>query len=175
MIHRDELIQIGQFNKPHGIRGELSFTFSDDSFDDNECAFLVCELDGIFIPFRIETYRFKSDSTAFVKLKGIDSEKQAKKLSNYPVYFPKQHLKSTSSGDFYSWDYFTGYTLFDQDNHRIGTIAAVDDSTINALFIVDSGSEEILIPASEEIIIQFDEEQKTIVLEIPEGLLDLNA
>ena len=33
MIKRDELIKIGVFNKPHGIQGELAFTFTDDIFD----------------------------------------------------------------------------------------------------------------------------------------------
>ena len=30
MITREELIKIGRFNKPHGVKGELSFTFTDD-------------------------------------------------------------------------------------------------------------------------------------------------
>ena len=31
MITREELIRIGRFNKPHGVKGELSFTFTDDA------------------------------------------------------------------------------------------------------------------------------------------------
>ena len=33
MITREELIRIGRFNKPHGVKGELSFTFTDDVFE----------------------------------------------------------------------------------------------------------------------------------------------
>ena len=33
MIRKEEVYKIGIFNKPHGIHGELSFTFTDDIFD----------------------------------------------------------------------------------------------------------------------------------------------
>ena len=33
MIKKDEVFKIGVFNKPHGVKGELSFTFTDDIFD----------------------------------------------------------------------------------------------------------------------------------------------
>ena len=71
MIKKDEVFKIGIFNKPHGVKGEISFTFTDDIFDRVECEYLVCLLDGIFVPFFIEEYRFRSDTTALVKLEGV--------------------------------------------------------------------------------------------------------
>lgn len=70
MIKKEEVYKIGLFNKPHGIHGELQFTFTDDIFDRVDCDYLVCLLDGIFVPFFMEEYRFRSDSTALVKLEG---------------------------------------------------------------------------------------------------------
>lgn len=64
MIRKEEVYKIGIFNKPHGIHGELSFTFTDDIFDRVEAEYLICLLDGIFVPFFIEEYRFRSDTTA---------------------------------------------------------------------------------------------------------------
>ena len=60
MIRKEEVYKIGIFNKPHGIHGELSFTFTDDIFDRVEAEYLICLLDGIFVPFFIEEYRFRS-------------------------------------------------------------------------------------------------------------------
>ena len=37
MIKREDVYKIGLFNKPHGIHGELSFTFTDDIFDRADC------------------------------------------------------------------------------------------------------------------------------------------
>ena len=58
MIKKEEVYKIGLFNKPHGIHGELQFTFTDDIFDRVDCDYLICLLDGIFVPFFIEEHRF---------------------------------------------------------------------------------------------------------------------
>ena len=174
MIVREDLVKIGRFNKPHGIKGELSFVFTNDSFDESECPFLICELDGIFVPFGIEEYRFKSDSSALMKLKRINSDEQAKTFSNTDVYFPKQHLKSDSEQDDYTWDYFIGFTLLDAEANSVGQIIDVDETTINVLFIVEHKKTEILIPVSEEIVLEINQEEKIIQLELPEGILEVN-
>ena len=77
MIKREEVYKIGIFNKPHGIHGELSFTFTDDIFDRVEAEYLICLLDGILVPFFLEEYRFRSDTTALVKLEGVDTAERA--------------------------------------------------------------------------------------------------
>ena len=173
MIQRDELIKIGKFNKPHGIKGELSFSFTDDSFDESECPFLICELDGIFVPFRLEESRFTSANAALIKLKFIDSDQKARPLANQEVYFPKKYKKETEE-EVYSWDYFIGFTLIDERVGEVGRISEVDDSTMNTLFIVEEKGQEWYIPAADEIITHIDEEQKKIFVELPEGLLEMN-
>ena len=51
MIKKEDLYRIGIFNKPHGVRGELQFSFTDDIFDRVEADCLICLMDGIFVPF----------------------------------------------------------------------------------------------------------------------------
>ena len=41
MIRPEEVYKIGMFNKPHGIGGELQFTFTDDIFDRVEAEYVV--------------------------------------------------------------------------------------------------------------------------------------
>ena len=65
MIRKEDVVRIGTFNKPHGVKGELSFTFTDDIFDRVNCDYFICLLDGIFVPFFLEEYRFRSETTAF--------------------------------------------------------------------------------------------------------------
>ena len=93
MIKRDELIKIGQFNKPHALQGEISFTFTDDIFDRSEAPYLVCEIDGIFVPFFIEEYRFRTDTTALMILENIYSSEDANMFTNLDDYFPKSYIE----------------------------------------------------------------------------------
>lgn len=173
MIQRDELIKIGLFNKPHGIKGELSFTFTDDIFDQSDCPYVVCEIDGIFVPFFIEEYRFRGESSALVKLEDVDSDAEARPFTNVEVYFPKSYLLAGEEELSAPSDYFIGFQIVDVEYGELGTILSVDDSTINTLFVVDYNGEELLIPANEDFVISLDEENRILTVDIPEGLIDL--
>ena len=170
MINHDDILKIGKFGKPHGIQGELSFTFTNDAFDEAENPFLICELDGILVPFRLEKNRFTSGSAALVKLKTIDSESQARRLANHDVYFPKNQIRSQKETGSYFWDYFIGFKLIDEKTGEVGIITAIDDSTLNTLFIIAKNEEEILVPATEEWIVHIDDAGKKIFVTLPEGL-----
>ena len=53
-------------------------------------------------------------------------------------------------------------------------IVAVDETTVNTLFEVSTPEgEEILIPATDELIVATDIASQTITMRIPAGLLDL--
>src|SRR5574344_1793022 len=62
-----------------------------------------------------------------------------------------------------------GFDIVDKHAGLIGTISAVDDSTANALFAVG----ERLIPINETFIDDIDHDQKTLYMNLPEGLLSL--
>ena len=173
MIKKEEVYKIGLFNKPHGIHGELQFTFTDDIFDRVDCDYLICLLDGIFVPFFIEEYRFRSDSTALVKLEGIDTAERARMFTNVEVYFPVKHAEEAEDGEL-SWNFFVGFRMEDVRHGELGEVVEVDTTTVNTLFVVEQeGGEELLIPAQEEFIVEINQEKKLITVELPEGLLNL--
>ncbi|WP_148371512.1 ribosome maturation factor RimM [Bacteroides bouchesdurhonensis] len=173
MIKKEEVYKIGIFNKPHGIHGELQFTFTDDIFDRADCDYLVCQLDGIFVPFFIEEYRFRSDSTALVKLEGVDTAERARMFTNVDVYFPVEHVDEAEAGEL-SWNFFIGFRMEDVHHGLLGEVVDVDTTTVNTLFVVKQEGEELLVPAQEEFILGIDQEKKLITVELPEGLLDLD-
>ena len=172
MIRKEEVYKIGVFNKPHGIHGELSFTFTDDIFDRVEAEYLICLLDGILVPFFLEEYRFRSDSAALVKLEGVDTAERARMFTNIEVYFPTKHAEEAEPGEL-SWDFFVGFRVEEVHHGKLGEVTEVDNSTINTLFVVDYKGDELLIPAQEEFIIDIDQKHKVITMELPEGLLAL--
>ena len=171
MIKKEEVYKIGLFNKPHGIHGELQFTFTDDIFDRVDCDYLICLLDGIFVPFFIEEYRFRSDSTALVKLEGIDTAERARMFTNVEVYFPVKHAEEAEDGEL-SWNFFVGFRMEDVRHGELGEVVEVDTTTVNTLFVVEQeDGEELLIPAQEEFIVEINQEKKLITVELPEGCL----
>lgn len=173
MIRREDVYKIGIFNKPHGIHGELSFTFTDDVFDRVEGDYLICLLDGIFVPFFIEEYRFRSDSTALVKLEGVDTAERARMFTNIEVYFPARHAQEAGPGEL-SWDFFVGFRVEDVQHGELGEVVEVDNSTVNTLFVIEKDGNELLLPAQEEFIVDIDRMHRVMTVNIPEGLLSLD-
>lgn len=173
MIKREDVYKIGIFNKPHGIHGELLFTFTDDIFDRVEYDYLICLFDGIFVPFFIEEYRFRSDFTALVKLEGVDTAERARMFTNVEVYFPVEHAEEAGPGEL-SWDFFVGFRVEDVQHGELGEVVAVDNSTVNTLFVIEKDGEELLLPAQEEFIVNIDQMHRVITVNVPEGLLSLD-
>ena len=172
MFNYDDLYEIGTLGKPHGVKGEIAFRFSDDVFDRVDADYLVLETDGILVPFFMEEYRFRNDSAALVKFEGIDTQERARELTHCDVYFP--YSLSDGNEQQFSWNEIVGFSLIDADTQQpVGEITAIDDSTINILFHVKRDGEEILIPASDELIQSVSMDQREIEITLPDGILDL--
>ena len=137
----------------------------------DECPFLICEIDGIFVPFHIKNCRYVSDTTAYIQLKNINSDQQARRLVHKEVFFPKKYISENTGNDSFTWDQFIGFSIIDELHGKIGRIVDVDTTTINTLFVIENDVEEILIPAVEEFIIRIDEVQEELYVVLPEGLV----
>ena len=169
MIKEEEVYKIGKLGKTHGVKGEISFLFDDDVFDRVDADYLVLMIDGILVPFFMEEYRFRSDTTAIVKFEGIDTQERVRELTGCDVWFPR--ALADSDDDTITWAAIVGFDIIDANSGKpVGRIASVDDSTLNILFCLEDGR---LIPASEDLISVIDKENKQITINIPEGLLDL--
>ena len=170
MIRKEEVFKIGVINKPHGIKGEVSFTFTDDIFDRVDCDYLILLMDGILVPFFMEEYRFRSDNVALVKFEDIDTAEQARKFTNVEVYFPKKFMDEQE--DVTSWNFFIGFRVEDVHHGYLGEITDVDDTTMNVLFSIEKDGEELLLPAHEEFIIDLDRKKKVMKVDVPDGLIE---
>lgn len=173
MIRQEEVYKIGKIGKPHGVKGEMTLFFDDDVFDRVNAEYLVLSIDGILVPFFMEEWRFKSGETALVKFSDIDSKEAASELTGCEVFFPK-HL-SDRGEDELTWDEIRGFSVVDHNRGLIGTVEAVDESTVNVLLEVKTCEGSIiLVPANEDIIMDVDAEAKSIEVMLPDGLIDLN-
>jgi len=66
-----------------------------------------------------------------------------------------------------------GYKVIDLNRGEIGVISAINDTTSQALFEIDFNGKQILIPMNDEFIHKLNKEEKQLVVNTPEGLIDL--
>lgn len=174
MIAEESVYKVGSLTRVHGLKGEISFAFTDDVWDRVDADYLVLRVDGILVPFFLEEYRFRSDSVALLKFVDIDNADDALPYVGCDVYFPFDLTPEDAPEDL-RWSNFTGFSVFLKDvEGTVGTISHVDDSTANVLFTIDMASGEELVPAVEEFIVDVDYASRRLTLDLPEGLLDLN-
>lgn len=180
MITRRELTEIGHINKPHGHAGEMSVSFSCD-LDPADIRFLMMDVDGIFVPFMVTSSRPRGSEAWLVTFEGIDSDTEAAVYTGATVYALTSTLRTLSEDeddgeeddDFVGADSLIGYTIV-ADGKTLGTVADIDMSTLNALFVVDTQkNEKMLIPIADEFVDRVDPETEHIYMSLPTGLLDL--
>ena len=175
MIDEKKLFEIGKILKPHGVKGEVTVLFNKPEFANIDNNYYFLSLDGMYVPFFVEEFRYNSDVTARVKFKGVDAIEQASIYSNIVVFISEMFVQEVLPEEALfdtEWEQFIGFTVLDENSSTIGVVQNVDTSTINALFVIVSGDEEILIPATNDFIVKTDTQKKQLYLNLPEGLLD---
>ncbi len=164
------VFKIGRLGKAHGVKGELTMMFDDDVFDRADADYLFLEVDGLLVPFFIEEYRFRSDTTALIKFEDVDTQHRARELTGCDVYFPYA-LVPDDEEESLTMSFFVGFDIVDADTGDcVGSITAFDDSTANLLFELTDGR---LLPAHHSLIAAIDKGKRQIAMHIPPGLLSL--
>lgn len=109
-----------------------------------------------------------------LKFAGVDSISDAEALIGCELQVPRQERAQLESG----WNYVSdliGCEVFDADR-EIGKIEDVQFGTGEApLLIVGIGNQRYEIPYAEAYLKNVDLERRQIQMQLPEGMLDLNA
>ena len=171
-MDKSEFSNIGFLSKLQGYKGEFLLV-SDYPFHKNikkwESVFL--EIEGLLVPFFIQSLRITTDSTAIIAFERITSSDTAKEYLSCNVYKEKKLLGNQKSK--FNAESLSGYALIDTKYGIVGTIDSILNYNQNLLFRILSKKTEILIPVTEEYILSIDNQKKVITMQVPDGLLDL--
>ena len=164
---------IGKIRSLHGVKGDVILEHnlpSDFDFETME-AILIELLPGSYIPFFVEEFQEINDHELLVKLEEYHDRNTAKEILNKNVYAPPNLQWASETNN--PWAGIKGSLLFDQYDHKIGTIASIIENGAQILLEVKGENKEYLIPFAEELILNFNQQQNHLQLEIADGLLDL--
>lgn len=179
MITNEQLIEIGYITKLHGLKGEMQATVSDPVFDEvKHCPYLVCEMDGIFVPFFVKDYRFRSSESILLSFDDVDSQEKAEPFCGKTLYFDRQCFSGSEEEEYDAEAEeelgYIGYQIIDKTLGPLGEVIDINDQTANVLFIVDHEGEELMIPAADELVLEIDDDACTILMDLPVGLVNFD-
>jgi 16S rRNA processing protein RimM len=173
-MKKDDHYLLGSLLKTTGIKGEIVLKFNNDCPEEiQKLESILVDVDQKLVPFFIDDIKIKSNSTAIVKIEGLDNEQQSNEFINSDFYigYDQVQLLQITPEEYID---VVGYMVKDQNNKDIGEVIEFIDIPENPVLNVKSAKGEILIPAKDELIIEVDDDLKVVQLHITDGLLDLN-
>ncbi len=165
--------EIGYVKKTHGVRGELLLNFLegfDETVEDAEYLFL--EVEGLLVPFFVEEASIHNSISGAVLFDTLDSKEKANRFVGSKVFIDNDEVVHDS--EFFNIQLIKGFTLSHAEKGIVGEVIAIDDFGGNFVLTVDYNGKEVLLPFNEELICEFDENKKSIVMFFPEELLSIN-
>ncbi len=166
-------ILLGLITKTSGFEGTVIIKL-ENKFIENiplmESVFL--EVEGRPVPFFISEYEYSGSDILKVSFEGYDSIAKVSEFKGCRVFLTSGNFESHEQSDIQQ---FAGYSVYNQDENHIGTVKTILTNPGQWLLsILSPAGKEILIPFHEDLIIKINRRRKTIIMEIPDGLIDIN-
>jgi 16S rRNA processing protein RimM len=170
-----EMALVGRIARAHGIRGQVIVNpetdFPEERFQPGAEVFV--ERKGSIEPLRITTVRFHRDRPV-IGFEGVETMSDADALAGYEMRVPVDRLAPLPPHTFYRHD-LIGCVVETTSGRHVGSVVDVEGSIGGSRLVIDGGSGEILVPLVADICRQVDTVAKRIVIDPPDGLLDLNG
>lgn len=172
-MQKKDCFYLGKVVRKHSFKGEVVIKLDTDEpelYQNMDAVFL--EAGNNFIPFFIEKSLLQKGNQLRVQFEGFTTEEDADSIMKCGVYLPLTLLPKLTGNKFYYHEVI-GFTIEDANYGYVGSLAGVNDKTAQPLFVVENGDKEILIPMIDDFIKNVDRINKKIVVETPEGLIEM--
>ena len=172
-MRKEDCFYLGKIAKKFSYKGEVLIYLDTDEpelYENMESVFV--EFNNHLVPFFITSSSLHKNDFLRTRFEDIDSEEEADKIMGCEVYLPLSMLPKLEGDKFY----FHEVIGFDAEDERlgvIGTIVSINDSSAQPLFEIKRGDIEILVPMIDDFIVKVDRDNKKIIFNTPEGLVDL--
>ena len=169
----EELIIVARAVRTRGLKGELVADVLTDfpsRFESVKQLFGVSP-GGERKQLELEKYWFQNDRMV-LKFSGYDSIDSAKSLVGYEFGVPETERVELAKGEYYDWE-LEGCLVEDNLGTAVGTVREILRTGGVELLVVENEQREYLIPMAAPIVTEIDIARKRILVDPPEGLLDL--
>lgn len=168
----EEGFYIGYITKTKGLKGELQLFFEYDAPELLDLDVVFAEINGKMVPFFIASYKLHNNSTGNFFFDDIDHIDLAQPLVRKKIYLPLTKMPDRSDEDFHYND-LKGFMVSDETHGDLGKIIDVNEYPQQFVATVLYKETEIMFPLNEDMIVEIDEDEQTLLVDLPEGLLDI--
>lgn len=168
-----EYIAVIKLQGAHALNGNIKGECLHSPFllaKDERMFALFQKKQGNYIPYLVENINFTGNH-CIVKLADINNREEAGSLTGNELFLPEKEAHRffdiTEKIDFY------GYLAYN-NQELLGKLIELRQFPGQQIFIIENDDRgEILVPFTQDWIVEMNHEKRTIVFSLPEGLLDL--
>jgi len=159
---------IGQIGKAHGVRGEVRVTPHTDSPE------RFTWLETVYIgepdpqPVAVESARLHKNFV-LLKLAGYESREQVERLRGQWLQVPEEEAIPLEEGEYFLYQ-LIGLQVFQDTGHFLGELVDVIETAANHVFVVQTGTQQLLLPDTEEVVLAIDFEDGRMTVHLLPGL-----
>jgi 16S rRNA processing protein RimM len=174
MVDWDDMVLVGRIARPHGLRGHVVVNPETDFAEERfaKGATFATRSAGGDEQLTIAEARMQG-RYPIVRFDGFDRIEDVEKLAGRELRVPEEALQPLGEGTYYQHQ-LIGCAVETADGNRIGEVARVEGGVSGSVLAIDGPKGEILIPLAMDITTVVDIEAKRIVVDPPQGLLELN-
>ncbi|MEI6048141.1 MAG: ribosome maturation factor RimM [Bacteroidota bacterium] len=166
-------ILLGRITKVSGYEGAVAVKL-EKIFSENiplmESVFL--EIEGRPVPFFISESKYSGADILKLRFEGYDSIEKINEFTGCRVFLTTGAPAEKKTDGITS---LIEYKVLIDDDILLGTIMEVIPNPGQLLLkVLSTKKKEILIPFHEDFIVKIDKKKKTLLMDIPEGLTEIN-
>ena len=169
----DELVCVGVIVRARGVSGELEVKplgGNAERLTTGQTVFLEKSEGDRSRPFRVTGLRKLNDRLGLT-LDGVTTLEAAKRLARESIMVDAAWLPDLPEGHYYHYQ-IVGLTVVDNDGETLGRIAEVLDTGGNDVYVVRREEDEILLPATDKVVVEIDLSAGRMTVNVPPGLIE---
>ena len=168
----DSCFQLGYVIKPHGLKGDISiYIDADDPQVYKNLESVLIQQDNQLVPFFISKIKI-SGQKAMISLEDSTDIESAQLLKGSALFLPLSALPKLTDQQFYFHE-IIGYVVNDETLGELGPVLTVYDAGPQDLLAIEHKNREVLVPINDETVKHVDKNKKEILVNIPDGLVDI--
>jgi 16S rRNA processing protein RimM len=166
-------ILLGRITKLSGYEGAVAVKL-EKIFTENipqmESVFL--EIEGRPVPFFISEMEYSGADILKLSFEGYNSIEKVSEFTGCNVFLTDSAISKDKIPESQN---LIGYLVTDHENSEIGSISEIIANNGQWLLnVISSDRKKFLIPFHEHFIVRIDKKEKLVVMNIPDGLLEIN-
>jgi 16S rRNA processing protein RimM len=173
-----DLVLVGRIAKPNGLRGDVAINpetdFPEDRFAPGARLLLTRrDAAGPVESMQVAAVRFHN-GRPIVRFEGLGSIEAVESLAGASLWIRADSRPPLPEGHYYH-DALIGCAVETVAGRTVGQVTRIDAFGSAPLLVVTDGRQDVLIPLADAICIRIDPAARRIVIDPPEGLLEVNA